>query len=72
EAFQAEIIDDISAIWHNPQLLTEAECELFQNRGINCLELPQIIDVENNKSTLWALEYVEKNSPDQEIMIECL
>ena len=30
-----------------------------------------MIDVENNKSTLWALEYVEKNSQDQEIMIEC-
>lgn len=71
EAFQAEISDDISAIWHNPQLLSENERELFQKRGINCLELPQMIDVENNKSTLWALEYVEKNSQDQEIMIEC-
>jgi hypothetical protein len=63
EAFQAEISDDISAIWHNPQLLTETEIDHFK--------LPQMIDVENNKSTLWALEYVEKNSQDQEIMIEC-
>lgn len=71
DAFKAEISDDISAIWHNPQLLTEAEQEQFQNQGINCIELPQMIDVDNNKSTLWALEYVEKNSDDQEIMIEC-
>lgn len=72
EAFQAEISDDISAIWHNPQLLTDDEREQFKTRGISCVELPQTIDVENNKSTLWALEYVEKNSQDQEIMIECL
>lgn len=72
EAFQAEISDDISALWTNPQLLSEMEREQFQSQGINCIELPQMIDVENNKSTLWALEYVEKNSQDQEIMIECL
>ncbi|MDO8826922.1 hypothetical protein [Methylophaga sp.] len=71
EMFQAEVSEDISAIWHNPQLLTEAEIEQFQNQGIDCIELPQMIDVDNNKSTLWALEYVEKNSQDQEIMIEC-
>lgn len=70
EAFQAEISDDISALWHNPQLLTETEIDEFRNQRINCIELPQMIDVENNKSTLWALEYVEKNSQDQEIMIE--
>ncbi|MCB2427226.1 hypothetical protein [Methylophaga pinxianii] len=72
EAFQAEISDDISALWTNPQLLSEMEREQFQSQGINCIELPQMINVENNKSTLWALEYVEKNSQDQEIMIECL
>lgn len=72
EALKSEISDDISAIWHNPQLLTETEIDQFKNQDINCVELPQMIDVENNKSTLWALEYVEKNSPDQEIMIECL
>lgn len=72
EAFQAEISDDISALWTNPQLLSEMEREQFQSQGINCIELPQMIDVENNKSTLWALEYVEKNSQDQEIMIEFL
>lgn len=70
EMFQAEVSEDISDIWHNPQLLTEAEIEQFQNQGIDCIELPQMIDVDNNKSTLWALEYVEKNSQDQEIMIE--
>lgn len=71
EAFQAEISDDISAIWHNPQLLSDQERERFQSHNINCLELPQTVDVKNNKSTLWTLEYVEKNSHDQEIMIEC-
>jgi len=54
EAFQAEISDDISALWTNPQLLSEMEREQFQSQGINCIELPQMINVENNKSTLWA------------------
>jgi len=70
QAFQTEIDDDISVIWHNPQLLTSNEQESYQNRGIQCIELPQMVDVENTKATLSALEYVEKHSQNQEIMIE--
>ena len=34
EAFQAEISDDISAIWHNPKLLTEAEIDRLTQADI--------------------------------------
>lgn len=71
QASQAEIDDAVSVIWHNPQLLTDSEQQHYQARGIQCLELPQTVDVENTKATLWALEHVEKHSQNQEIMIEC-
>ncbi len=71
QASQAEIDDAVSVIWHNPQLLTEHEQQHYQTRGIQCLALPKTVDVEDTKATLWALEYVEKHSQNQEIMIEC-
>lgn len=72
DAFQSEQSEAVSAIWHNPDLLNEQDRKWFTEHTIECFALPKPIDAENTKATLWALEYVEKNSTDQEIMIECL
>lgn len=58
-------------IWFNYGLLTEQVKVQLSQLPTALNELPEFFDVNKNKSLLAALDYVERQSDDEDIVIEC-
>jgi hypothetical protein len=66
------LLDEKAILWINQDVLTpEQQTELLK-ASISVNTLPQNADPSNEKSVLLALEYVEKQAPDAEILVEYL
>lgn len=58
-------------IWFNHGLLTEQVKAQLRQLSAALNELPEFFDVNKDKSLLAVLDYVERHSDDDDIVIEC-
>ncbi len=68
----SDIITDKAALWVNDGVLTEQQKVVLADESIEVSILPQSADPQNEKSVVAAIEYVEKASPNTEILVEYL
>tara|TARA_R110002050_G_scaffold9504_2_gene33464 strand:- start:40008 stop:40259 length:252 start_codon:yes stop_codon:yes gene_type:complete len=65
-----DILEDKAAVWINNELLSSEQLAELNIHDISVSFLPDIIDPNNEKAIIAALEYVEKQSPKEEILVE--
>lgn len=58
-------------IWLNRGLLSEQVKQQLSQLNATLYELPEFFDVDKDKSLLAALDYVERHTNDDDIIIEC-
>ncbi|HDY85718.1 hypothetical protein LCGC14_0907520 [marine sediment metagenome] len=67
---QADILEDKAALWINNNLLSPEQLASLSAHDINVSFLPNLIDARDEKAIIAALEYVETQSPKEEILVE--
>jgi len=67
---KSDILKDKAELWINNDLLSVEQLAALKTYGISISFLPDLIDPNNEKAILAALEYVEKQSPKEEILVE--
>lgn len=67
----ASELQSADSIWLNHGLLTEQVSAQLGQLKASVNELPEFFDVNKDKSLLAALDYVERHSDDDDIIIEC-
>tara|TARA_R110001606_G_C15404643_1_gene654158 strand:+ start:35230 stop:35481 length:252 start_codon:yes stop_codon:yes gene_type:complete len=65
-----DILEDKADLWVNNDLLSSEQLASLSAHGISISYLPEPIDPNNEKAIITALEYVEKQSPKEEILVE--
>jgi hypothetical protein len=67
-----EIVQDAASVWINPALSESKPKNDLSNKGISVHLLPQQTDPANEKAVVKAVEHVESQSTDKEILVEYL
>ena len=65
-----DLIEDKAELWINKDILSAEQLIELSARDITINILPDLIDANNEKAIIVALDYVEKISPDKEILVE--
>lgn len=66
-----EALRSADQVWLNPELLTPQVHQQFANLNIQLHALPEYFDANKDKAITAALDYVERHSDDDDILIEC-
>jgi hypothetical protein len=66
------LVNEQALLWINQDVLTQEQETELSKASISVNTLPKNADPSNEKSVLSALEYVEKQAPDAEILVEYL
>lgn len=67
---KSDILQDKADLWIGVNLLLPEQLAELSAHDINIYFLPIPVDSNDEKAILAALEYVEKQSPDEEILVE--
>jgi len=67
---KSDILEDNAELWINNDLLSAEQLAELKTHGISISFLPNATDPNNEKAIIAALEYVEKQSPKEEILVE--
>ena len=75
EAFEEEkasFIENSAFVWVNPDFFTQEQLAELKQAGLNIHCFEQQVNGSNDKSIISALEPIEKQFPDAEILVEYL
>lgn len=67
---KSDILEEKANLWINDDLLSSEQLAELKTHGISIYFLPDPINPNNEKAILAALEYVETQSPKEEILVE--
>jgi hypothetical protein len=67
---KSDILGDKADLWLSVDLLSSGQIAELSAHGISIYFLPDPINPNNEKAIVTALEYVEKQSPQEEILVE--
>jgi hypothetical protein len=67
-----DITADEALLWVNDNVLTELDKLTLASEKIEFFILPTPVEPNNERSVVAAIEYVEKTSPNTEILVEYL
>lgn len=67
---KGDILEDKASLWINHDLLSSEQLAELSSHAINISFLPDPINPSNEKAIITALEYVEKQSHNEEILVE--
>ena len=67
---KSDILADKATLWINNDLLSSEQLAELNTYDITIFLLPDPVNPNNEKAILAALEYVEKQSPQEEILVE--
>lgn len=72
EEAKADILKSKATLWINPNTLTDLQTDELQQNQIDCTILPNYTKVNDERGVINALQYVEKQSQDKNILVEFL
>jgi len=65
-----DLIEDKAELWINKDILSDEQLVELGTQDITINILPELVDANNEKAIIVALDYVEKISPEKEILVE--
>lgn len=65
-----DILENKAGLWINNALLSDEQLAELNTHGISISFLPKLINPSDEKAIIAALDYVETQSPKEEILVE--
>lgn len=67
---KSDLLEHKAELWTNVDLLSPEQLADLKAHHISLFYLPEPVDPKNEKAIMAAMEYVEKQSPKNEIFVE--